>query len=283
MNMSTLEKVEKIDRRIVYLVLIVVVAAILLRPIGLPIPISSSTKKYYEAINSLPSGSVIALGVDFDAGALPELGPMLEATLKQLFASDKKFVIFSLWGGGPAVSTIYLNKLKDLIESSGKKYGEDYVLLPYIAGGETAAAALAKDFKNTVKNDYYGTPVDQIPLLKNLNTANDFALLITITAGTPGVEEYLRQWVSPFGIKFNVGALGVSAPNYMPYYTSGQIYGMIQGLRGAAEYELLVGSPSIAVSSMDALSAGHIVTIVFILLGNAVFLLRKYSRKEVKS
>jgi hypothetical protein len=34
---------------------------------------------------------------------------------------------------------------------------------------------------------------------------------------------------------------------------------------------------------MDALSAGHIVTIVFILLGNAVFLLRKYSRKEVKS
>jgi hypothetical protein len=67
----------------------------------------------------------------------------------------------------------------------------------------------------------------------------------------------------------------------MPYYNSGQIKGMLQGLRGAAELELIIGSPSDAVKSMDALSVGHLVIILFIVLGNILFLLNRY-RPKVK-
>lgn len=259
--------------------LIAAVVFVLLRPVGLPVPITTPTRKYYDTISSLPPGGRVLLGIEFDAGALPENGPMLEATLRLLFKSNLKFVIASLWSGGPAVAQIYFDKLKIEIDSSGKRYGEDYVLLPYLSGGETALAALAKDFKGTAKYDFYGKAVGDIPVLKTINDAKDFNLAICITAGTPGVEEYLRQWVSPYGVQFIVGALGVAAPTYMPYYNSGQIKGMIQGLRGAAELELLVGSPSAAVSSMDALSFGHIVTIAFIIFGNIVFLVRKYEER----
>ena len=40
------------------------------------------------------------------------------------------------------------------------------------------------------------------------------------------------------------------------------------GMKGAAEYELLVNAPGAAVQGMDAQSLGHIVILVFIILGN---------------
>jgi hypothetical protein len=275
-----ISKLENVDRRVIYFVLIIAVVAVLLNPIGLPVPVTTPTRRYHDAIASLPRGSLVLVGIEFDAGALPENGPMLEATMRLLIKSNQRFVLASLWSGGPAVARIYLDKLKTVIDSSGKRYGEDFVLLPYLAGGEMAAAALAKDLKNTAKNDYFGTPVTDIPVLKNVKDAKDFSLAICITAGTPGVEEYLRQWVSPYNMPLIAGALGVAAPTYIPYYNSGQIKGMLQGLRGAAELELIIGAPSSAVSSMDALSAGHLVTIVFIVFGNIVFLMKKYQPKR---
>lgn len=276
---SMLEKIEKIDRRVIYVVLIIAVIAVLLNPIGLPVPVTSPTIKYRDAISSLPPGSLVYIAVEFEAASLPENGPQLEVTMRLLIKHNMKFVLASLRSGGPAVAQIYLDKLKGVIDSSGKRYGEDFVLMPYLVGGETAAAALAKDFKSTAKTDLYGKTVGDIPILRNVKDAKDFSLAVCITSGTPGVEEYLRQWVSPYNVPMIVGALGVAAPTYMPYFSSGQIKGMLGGLRGAAELEILAGAPSAAVSSMDALSAGHLVTIIFILLGNVVFFLRKREGK----
>jgi hypothetical protein len=275
-----ISKLERIDRRVIYGVLIIVVLAVLLHPIGLPIPISTPTQRYQNAISSLPAGSKVIFCVEFDAGALGEMGPEFEATFRLLLKSNVKFVMVSLWSGGPAIAQIYLDKLKSTIDASGKRYGQDFILTPYLAGGETAIAAMTKDFKNTIKNDFYGTPVDSLPVLKDITDAKSFSLVIVITAGTPGVEEYLRQWQSPFGTNMIAGALGVSSPTYIPYYNSGQIKGMLQGLRGAAELELLINSPGVAVSSMDALSAGHLVVIAFMVLGNIMFVLNKYGPKE---
>lgn len=277
---SIISKLERLDRRIIYVVLIIAVIVVLLRPVGLPVPINVSTKRYHDAISNLPAGSRVLFGVEFDAGAMAELGPMFEATFRLLLKSNVKFVMSSLWSGGPAMAQIYMNRLKSVIDSSGKRYGQDYALTPYLAGGETASAAMAKDFKSIVKNDFFGTDVNSVPVLKDMKDAKDFSLVIVITAGTPGVEEYLRQWVSPYNSAMIVGALGVSTPTYIPYYNAGQIKGMLQGLRGAAELELMLGAPSAAVSSMDALSAGHLVVVVFMILGNIMFLLDKYRPKE---
>jgi hypothetical protein len=52
---------------------------------------------------------------------------------------------------------------------------------------------------------------------------------------------------------------------------SGQINGLIGGLRGAAEYEILIGQKGKAVAGMDAQSATHIAIIVLVIMCNLFY------------
>jgi hypothetical protein len=56
---------------------------------------------------------------------------------------------------------------------------------------------------------------------------------------------------------------------------SGQMIGLMSGLRGAAEYEMLLQQPSKGVAAMDALSASHLVMILFIIIGNIGYFVTK--------
>ena len=68
-----------------------------------------------------------------------------------------------------------------------------------------------------------------------------------------------------------MGTGSVSVPGEMPYYASGQYKGLLAGLRGAAEYELLTGYPGSAILGMDAQSAAHFLVIALIAIGNIGF------------
>ena len=69
-----MSRIANIDRRIIYLLLIAVISLALLRPIGLAIKVSPETMKVYNAIDQIPPGSVVWMGFDFDAGAIPDGG-----------------------------------------------------------------------------------------------------------------------------------------------------------------------------------------------------------------
>jgi uncharacterized membrane protein len=73
-----------------------------------------------------------------------------------------------------------------------------------------------------------------------------------------------------------VGAvITVSAPQAEPYLASGQLAGLLAGLRSAAEYELLMKSPGSAAAAMDAQSTGHVLLILFIIMGNLSYFVMK--------
>jgi len=62
------------------------------------------------------------------------------------------------------------------------------------------------------------------------------------------------------------------ATDYYAFLQSGQIYGLMGGLKGAAEYEKLIGRPKDTASrSMDAVSIAHVVIVLFIIVGNIAF------------
>ncbi len=70
------------------------------------------------------------------------------------------------------------------------------------------------------------------------------------------------------------------APNYYNYLQSGQIFGLIGGLRGAAEYEELVNHPGKAVRGMFVQSIAHLLIVAFIILGNVTYIIeRRRGRK----
>ncbi len=66
----------------------------------------------------------------------------------------------------------------------------------------------------------------------------------------------------------------MTAPQAEPFIHSGQLAGMLIGLRGAAEYENLMRSPGRAVM-VDAQSMGHMLLILFILFANVAYLAKR--------
>jgi len=69
------------------------------------------------------------------------------------------------------------------------------------------------------------------------------------------------------------------APGLYPLLQTGQVNGLIGGLRGAAEYEKLVQFSGKATAGMDAQSATHFLIIVLIGLCNLFYVLTGRERR----
>jgi hypothetical protein len=76
------------------------------------------------------------------------------------------------------------------------------------------------------------------------------------------------------------GTTAVMAPDAYPYLQAGQIEGMMGGLKGAAEYENLIGRLGLGTRGMPAQSWAHVLVIVFIALGNVGFFVTRRRGRE---
>ena len=71
------------------------------------------------------------------------------------------------------------------------------------------------------------------------------------------------------GISFTI------TPTVLPLYDSGDLAGLLGGLRAAAEYELLTGQIATGSGAMGAELLGHLTILVFLIIGNACYFLRR--------
>jgi hypothetical protein len=99
--------------------------------------------------------------------------------------------------------------------------------------------------------------------------------MFNVSAGYPGTKEWVQQVQSRFDVPIGAGVTAVSAPEFYPYVQANQLIGLLGGLAGAAEYEALIEFTGKATKGMDAQSLGHVVIVVFIVLGNLVHLARR--------
>ena len=267
------ERLEFLDRRIVFLFMFIAVLIPLFAPLGLPIKPSREAIGFFDTIEALPTGTPVYLAADYDPGSLPELQPMLEAAIRQACAKDLKIVAGSLWPACPPLVEQAFEKVA--VGEFGKEYGTDFVNLGFKEGREVVMVQLGSDMRSLFPQDYRGNVVSDIPVMQGLEKLADFAVLINVSAGYPGTKEWVQQVRTRFNIPIVAGCTAVSAPEYFPYFQSGQLSGLLGGLAGAAEYEKLVGGVGDAARKMDAQSLGHITIIVFILLGNFIYFLRR--------
>jgi len=72
----------KLDRRWIYLLIAVGVIVSLLGPFSVDVSITTPAARFYKAINDLPPGSTILVSMDLDPSTLPELEPIMAATIR---------------------------------------------------------------------------------------------------------------------------------------------------------------------------------------------------------
>jgi len=270
-------KLQNIDRRVIYAILLVVLVIPLLRPIGIPLSVNETTKTIYNIIEDLdPATDVVLLSFDYSPGGSPDVHPQAVVIAEHLMRRGIKWVGVSFWDAGP----MYAEQIMKYYEAQGAMYGVDFVNLGYMAGGETAIKNFGDNPRGAFSNDFRGNSIDSLPVMAGINNITDFAYTIDFVSGNPGFQEWVRQVQGPHGIKYGVGIVTVSVPQVMPFLQAGQVQGLLQGLRGAAEYEMLLGSPGAGAAKMDAQSMGHMVIILFILVGNVAFFMDKKKDKK---
>jgi hypothetical protein len=160
------------------------------------------------------------------------------------------------------------NVITNIPEITNQTYGVDWVNLGYLAGGENGISAAAKGLKEAYPLDFRGTPTESIPLLENIETAGDVDMTVFFT--TQNSDMYVRQ-VYPYGKPLIGGLINTIVPQAEPYVNSGQLTGILAGLRGGAEYELLMKQPSLGLAAMDAQSIGHLLFILLIAMANLAY------------
>lgn len=270
------------DRRIIFILIALAVIIPLMFPLNIPIKADRSETngvyKTFKLLDSLPENSIILISFDFDPAAAPELLPMGVAIIEHAFSKDINVITCALWPQGVRFAE------EALVLNAGKYDKErwiDFVNLGYKAGGIVAIDNIVADLQGTFPVDLYGVDIDEIETVKNVkNSLDGVAVIITLSAGDPGVIGWVQIAGDRYGKIVIAGCTAVSAPAYRPYFNSGQITGLLGGMAGAAEYEQLIEVPGTASRGMDAQSIAHILIIVFILIGNiAFFISRRMSSK----
>jgi hypothetical protein len=269
-----LDKLLNIDRRIIFAILAVTVTVAILFPVGLAIQVSKPTKGLYREIESLPSGSYVFLSFDYDPASMAELDPMALAVIRHCFRKDLKIVSIGLWPQGVLLGEANLEKAA---KEYRKEYGVDFVNLGYKTGGIVVISGVSTDLRSVFPEDYTGKDIDELPILDGIDNLGPFKLVVTFSAGDPGVGHWVMIAQARYGKKVGCGSTAVQAPAFYPYLQANQLVGLVGGMKGAAEYEQLVKLPGIAIAGMDAQSFAHAIIVIFIILGNAVFLLKKRS------
>jgi len=268
-------KLKNVDRRVIYLLIFLGVLIPLVKPIGFPIITTPETETLHRVIDILPEGSLVMLSFDFDPASGAEVQPMTEAIVHHCFKKNLKLICPSLWPQGPSLATEVFNKLAPRYN---KTYGVDWVNLGYLPGpttGLTQVETLAASVRTAYPSDVKGTPLDDIPLTKNFDKLQQVKAIISFTAGDPGLLGWIQVAKDRYNVPVGGGGTAVNAPQFYPFIQSGQVSGFLGGLRGAAEYETMVGEPGLGTSGMDAQSIAHLVIIIFIILSNVFLVIER--------
>lgn len=276
--MTFTERMLKLDRRVIFVVIGLCTLLPLLYPVGLAIKVSPEVRGVYDYIDGLPEGSVFLLSLDFDPASKPELYPQAVALLRHAFKKNLRVIGMTLWLPGTGMADQVISQMA---QEAGKVNGTDYVFLGWSPGASAVIINMGQDLYKAFPSDYYNKPTKDLPVLNGVRTLRDVSYVVSLTAGTSGVEAWYVFGKDKYKFELGGGCTGVIAPGLYPLLRSGQINGLIGGLRGAAEYEVLIGKPGRAVAGMDAQSATHLAIIVLVIICNVLYLIgRKADRRQ---
>ncbi|UCD17517.1 MAG: hypothetical protein JSV44_01010 [Candidatus Zixiibacteriota bacterium] len=243
---------------------------------------SPEVQALYAAVEELKPGAKVLVSFDYDPPSAPELQPMAETFFNLCLERDLNVIIMGLWPQGPQQAELAMQKILDEPEIAAKnlEYGVDYVNLGFQVGNEFVIQRMGDNIASMFQTDYYGTPYDSLPLVRNVRNLSNIDFSFNLSAGYPGTVEWVQVAVDRYGVNLGAGNTAVQAPQMYPYLRAGQLKGLLGGLNGAAEFEKIAGRIGKGTKFMVSQSFSHVIVIAFIIIGNAAYFLGEKRRKQ---
>jgi len=254
----------RIDKRWIYLLLLVAVTVPLVVKMKLPVRVSSETQVVFDAIDQVPEGNFIILSFDIEASSLPEIQPIADAITRHAFSRNLKVVGLALFSEGTAIG---YNVLSTIARRYDKEYGRDFIYLGFRPQYVSAILGIGENIAGVFPLDYLNNDWTELANFSELKDYSDIDLVVSLADG--GLPTYWVEYAgSRYHQKVTTGLTAVMATSYFPYTASGQLTGLVGGLKGAAEYEKLLGYVGGGQRGMLAQSSGHLLIIVLVILAN---------------
>ena len=131
--------------------------------------------------------------------------------------------------------------------------------------------------------------------MKGIHDLRQVKVVFTAATGLIG-EWWITQVHPQVGIPVIIGPTAVSAPKYYAFLNSGQLVGMLGGMKGAAEYESLLRAryPELAkfytttraftaTKGMDGQTVLHTVILLLLVLGNIAYLRQRKASAKARA
>ncbi len=276
--MTFVDRLLNVDRRIIYLLVFVAAVIPFLFPVDIEIKVTPEVRSIYDFIENHPEGTVMMLASDYDPQTQAENDPQARAMMRHMFRKGHKVIVMALSQDGAALTEMMTNSVS---KEYGKRYGEDYVYLGYKPYPNIIILSMGEDFRLSYPKDYYNTKLDELPMMRNIKNYDDLAGVLEVGGGNVSTM-WITSAVERYNVKLAVAVTAVSGPQYYANLQAGQLFGLMGGLKGAAEYEMLLKdeyirlkAPLKAIQGMNVQNFVHVLIILLTVIGNIAFFYKK--------
>jgi hypothetical protein len=265
-------KLQSVDRRWIFLLVGLAAFLPLIFPLGLPLGVTPSSQNLFNAVDSLKEGSVVMLTFDYYPSTLPETQPMSYAALRHLFKKNIRVITLTTIPLGAL--SVMEEVVNDVAREYHKEYGVDYVNLGYKYGYVAVMLGMGRRIADIFPRDNYGTKLEDLPLMQKVKNYDDVNFIFVVSDNAT-VDYWASLVNSQFGVPMGAGVTAVMAPKSYSYLQTGQLVGLLGGMKGAAEYEKISRNEGKATRGMDPQSIIHMLIVAFVVLGNVGYFLSR--------
>ena len=271
---------QALDRRVIYVILLLsIIVPLLASHFTVPIVPSKQSQDFYDTVENIgrtqPDKLVIVDG-NWSPSTRGENQWQTEAILTHLMKRHLHFAILSF---DPQNNTVTQQIIDQLAPKYGYVYGRDYVNWGYrpVAVYAPTLKGLVQSIPGTIKKDYKGVPLASLGVMQGVQNMKDVSAVIEITPSAT-VDAWIGLVQGAYHTPILFAPTAVMAPTYYPYLDSGQLSGMLTGVKGAGDYEYLIGTQGFGTRATGALSLVYGLLIVLIILGNVGYYVTRRAR-----
>ncbi|MCA1953889.1 MAG: hypothetical protein LDL12_01940 [Anaerolinea sp.] len=261
-------------RLAVALLLILVLLGVLgsgLPALALPVSAAPETQAFVNVLAGLSTpeqtSPPVLLVLDYQPALAGEMRLISQSVLEDLMAKNTRIVVFSMQPGGPALAQQLLEDAQAMRPSYVLEYQS--LNLGYLVGGASGLQQLSLSPKAALPVTWSGKPAWDQPVLQGVQQLTDFRAVIVLTDDADAGRAWVEQVQPRLGNRPLLMVVSAqAAPLLLPYVQSGQVQGMVAGLSGGVQYEILtqrtLGNAHMA---WNAYQAGLLLLLVMILIG----------------
>ncbi|HEY0865773.1 MAG TPA: hypothetical protein VGE01_00245, partial [Fimbriimonas sp.] len=214
---------------------------------------------FYATLMHVPQDRTVMIQSDWTNSSRGESGGSFEALVRILMRRGLKFALYSADPQSPQVARDVITRINDERIKEGKepyRSWNDYLVLGYMPAVDVVNKAMATNLRKAFSDRQATSPgvgqrnVFESPVLNKVQKFNDLGLFVVVTASNTSITaiERLSGQKTPMMLMVT----GVMGPEHVPYYASGQVKGLVVGLKGVYDMETMMQN---GINFPDAASA----------------------------